>query len=64
MGSQLLLADADLTTLGHGLASVVDPKTGPALAGITLLRRGHELEQSSSLVAMPKQVLVRLLRSL
>ena len=63
-GLQLLLADADLTTLGHGLASVVDPKTGPALAGITLLRRGHELEQSSSLVAMPKQVLVRLLRSL
>ncbi|MFT3754961.1 MAG: hypothetical protein QM769_03275 [Pseudoxanthomonas sp.] len=61
---QLLLDDPDLVAVGRGLAGIVDPQTVPALAGVTLMRRGHELEQKSSLVAAPKQVLVRLLASL
>ncbi len=61
---QLLLDEPDLLPIGRGLAGLVDPQTGPALTGITLMRRGRELEQKSSLVAMPKQVLVRLLKSL
>ena len=63
-GVQLLLDDPDLVAVGRGLSRIVDPATGPALVGVTLLRRGHELEQQSSLVATPKQVLVRLLGSL
>lgn len=61
---QLLLDEPDLVPVGRGLSRLVDPQTGPALTGVTLLRRGRELERMSSLVAMPKQVLVRLLRSL
>lgn len=61
---QLLLDDPDLVAVGRGLSSVIDPQKGPVLGGVTLMRRGRELEQASSQVAAPKQVLVRLLRSL
>lgn len=61
---QLLLDEPDLLPIGRGIASALVPETGPALTGITLMRRGRELEQRSDLVPQPKQTLVRLLQKL
>lgn len=61
---QLLLDEPDLLPIGRGIASALVPETGPALTGITLMRRGRELEQKSDLVPQPKQTLLRLLQKL
>lgn len=61
---QLLLDEDDVVPAARALSLAADPQRGPALAGITLMRRGRELEQASPRVAPPKQVLVRLLQNL
>ena len=58
---QLLLDEDDLLPIGRSIGGALDPDKGPLLTGITLMRRGRELEQASSLVPAPKQVLFRLL---
>jgi len=67
-GVQLLLDEPDLIPIGRGVASALHPDSGPALTGVTLMRRGRELELASELIPAPSQgpksVLVRLLSKL